>query len=235
MQLNIILLSTPGSPKWSLSLRFPHQNPVYASPLTHAGYLPAHLILLDFITRTVLDEEFKCNTSMALINLSRATLLCIMGSRCFDWDAALISIWFKTCRDNTVVSFPGSTCVSIWIKTCRDNTVVSFPGSTCVIIWIKTCRDNTVVSFPGSACVSIWIKTCRDNTAVSFPGSTCVSIWIKTCRDNTVVSFPGSTCVSIWIPELHNCGILKPRALLHLFQVFSAKTKVQLWRAMFAL
>ena len=30
--LNIICPSTPGSPKWPLSLGFPHQNPVYASP-----------------------------------------------------------------------------------------------------------------------------------------------------------------------------------------------------------
>jgi hypothetical protein len=45
-----ILPSMPGSPKWSLSLMFPHQNPVYASPLPHTCYMSAHLILHDFIT-----------------------------------------------------------------------------------------------------------------------------------------------------------------------------------------
>ena len=33
--LNIVLPSTPGSPKCSLSLTFPHQTPVYTSFLTH--------------------------------------------------------------------------------------------------------------------------------------------------------------------------------------------------------
>ena len=39
INLNIILPTTPGSPKWSLSHRFPHQTPVYASPLPHTCYM----------------------------------------------------------------------------------------------------------------------------------------------------------------------------------------------------
>jgi len=56
IHFNIILPSTSGSPKWSLSFRFPHQNPLL-SP-TRAT-CPAHLVLLDFITQTILDEEYK--------------------------------------------------------------------------------------------------------------------------------------------------------------------------------
>jgi len=37
---NIILLFTPVSSKWSLSLRFLHQNPVCTSPLPHTSYVP---------------------------------------------------------------------------------------------------------------------------------------------------------------------------------------------------
>ena len=36
----VTLPSTPGCPKWSLTLRFPHQNPVDASPISHTLYMP---------------------------------------------------------------------------------------------------------------------------------------------------------------------------------------------------
>ena len=44
IHLNIILPSTPGSPKRSLSFTFPHQIPVYISSLPHTRYMsrPSH-------------------------------------------------------------------------------------------------------------------------------------------------------------------------------------------------
>ena len=37
---NIIHPSTPRSPQWSLSLRFPHQDPIHPSLLTHTRHMP---------------------------------------------------------------------------------------------------------------------------------------------------------------------------------------------------
>ena len=63
IHLNIILPSMPGSPKWSLSLGFPHQNPVYASPLTHTRYMPSPSHSSRFITRTILGEQYRSLSS----------------------------------------------------------------------------------------------------------------------------------------------------------------------------
>jgi hypothetical protein len=58
----------PGSPKWSLSLRFPHQNPVYVPPLSIRATCPTHLTLLDLITLTIVGEQYR-SFSSSLRNL----------------------------------------------------------------------------------------------------------------------------------------------------------------------
>ena len=65
---NIIHPSTPRSPQWSLSLRFPHQDPIHPLSSPTRATCPAHLILLDFITRTILDEVYR-SFSSSLYNL----------------------------------------------------------------------------------------------------------------------------------------------------------------------
>ena len=44
IHIDIMFPYMPGPPKWSLSLRFPHQNPVHASPISHTHYMhcPSH-------------------------------------------------------------------------------------------------------------------------------------------------------------------------------------------------
>ena len=56
---NIIHPSTNRSPQWSLSLRFPHQDPIRPLSSPIRATCPALRILLDFITRTILGEEYR--------------------------------------------------------------------------------------------------------------------------------------------------------------------------------
>ena len=60
IHLNIILLSRPGFSKRSFSLRFPHKNPVYTSPLFHSTtcstpLLPSYFLYL--ITGIIFSEK----------------------------------------------------------------------------------------------------------------------------------------------------------------------------------
>ena len=60
---NIIHPSTPRSPQWSPSLRFPHQGPIHPLSSHISATCPAHLTLLDFIIRTILGEEYRSFSS----------------------------------------------------------------------------------------------------------------------------------------------------------------------------
>ena len=54
--------------QWSPSLRFPHQDPIHPLSSPIRATCPAHLILLDYITCTILGEEYKLFNS-SLCNL----------------------------------------------------------------------------------------------------------------------------------------------------------------------
>jgi len=69
IHLNIILLSMPGSSKWSLSFRFLHLKPVCTSSLPYTCWSHPYLILLHFITQIVLDEEYRSFNSSLYISL----------------------------------------------------------------------------------------------------------------------------------------------------------------------
>ena len=79
--LNIILPSTPGSLKSSLSLKFHHQilYKPFLSPIR--ATFPAHLILLYFITRTILGEEYG-SLSASLCSFLHSCLKLHMENYC---------------------------------------------------------------------------------------------------------------------------------------------------------
>ena len=65
---NIIHPSTPRSPHWSPSLRVPQQERIHSLSSPIRATCPAHFILLNFIIRTIMGEDYK-SFSSSLCNL----------------------------------------------------------------------------------------------------------------------------------------------------------------------
>ena len=64
-RLLMMMMTTPWSPQWSLSLRFPHQDPIHSPLLTHTLHMPnpshpsRHVtVLLRLQTRPVYNANF---------------------------------------------------------------------------------------------------------------------------------------------------------------------------------
>ena len=80
IRCNITLPSTPGSSKWTPSIRLPHQMPVCNSPLTHTCYMPPHLILPDLIARIILGEGYRSLSSSLCSFLHSPVTSFLLGS-----------------------------------------------------------------------------------------------------------------------------------------------------------
>ena len=63
IHINIILPSTPLSPKWSLSLRYPDKNYVWTSPLRDIFYMPRPSYSSRLITRIIFREQYRSFSS----------------------------------------------------------------------------------------------------------------------------------------------------------------------------
>ena len=61
---NIIHPSMLRSPQWSLSLRFPHQDPIRPPLLPHTRHMPCPSHISRFYHRTILGEEYKSLSSL---------------------------------------------------------------------------------------------------------------------------------------------------------------------------
>jgi hypothetical protein len=90
IHLNIILPSKPASPQWSLSLRFPHQNPVHASPFSQPSCMshPSHSKFKYFFQARIWDILIRDIVNHLSPELNPSAQRCL--TRFFYWGILLL-------------------------------------------------------------------------------------------------------------------------------------------------
>ena len=134
---NIIHPSTPRSPQWSLSLRFPHQDPIHSPLLTHTRHIPSpSQTLRNRISRS----RRGCEHSLCLRNRQTIRKMFIpLNPPPPKKRLAMITFWFLL---NT--SLP-SIYVRYWIGWIED------PGRICnffdTAVWRVVARRFSGISW----------------------------------------------------------------------------------------
>ena len=102
--------STPRSPPWSPSLRFPHQDPIHPLSSPIRATCPVHLILLDFITRTILGRPYKLFSSSLYSLLHSPVTSSFLGPNILFKTISSKTLSFLSSRNvNDQVSHPYKT------------------------------------------------------------------------------------------------------------------------------
>ena len=82
LKTHLIIIFPPAteSPKWSLSLWFPHQKPHTLLLFPISATCPVHLIILDLITRTIFGEQYRSPSSSLCSVLHSPFTSSLLGS-----------------------------------------------------------------------------------------------------------------------------------------------------------
>ena len=125
INLNIIRPSTPGSSKWSLSLRFPHQNPVYNSTVPHTCYMPRPTHSFWFDHPNNIGWAVRQVQNINCISFTRMIIACI-----------------QLTLQNKMVSVQYVAIISVCLYVSRTNERL-----LCTLQWLDVC-------FPTCYCFS---------------------------------------------------------------------------------